>query len=79
MTGIFANAFAEAVFDCLFDGDDIGTALWKARRRFLAPDVRNPLGLAYTLYGRATARLGTRSLVASKGRSDSDPGVDHHA
>lgn len=59
MTGVFADAFARTVFDRLFRGDNIGTALWKARRHFLTQG-RNPLGLAYTLYGRADATLGTK-------------------
>ncbi|HEX5875489.1 MAG TPA: hypothetical protein VFY60_12650 [Pyrinomonadaceae bacterium] len=57
MTGVFADAFARKVFDALFAGDNIGTALWKARRHFLL-EGRNPLGLTYTLYGRADAKLG---------------------
>lgn len=59
MTGVFADAFARKVFDALFAGDNIGTALWKARRHFLL-EGRNPLGLTYTLYGRADAKLGSR-------------------
>ena len=59
MTGVFADAFARKVLDALFAGDNIGTALWKARRHFLL-ESRNPLGLAYTLYGRADAKLGGR-------------------
>jgi hypothetical protein len=55
MTGLFADAFARKVLDSLLGGDNIGTALWKARRHFLSE--RNPLGLAYTLYGRADANL----------------------
>ena len=55
MTGVFADAFARRVLDALLSGDNIGTALWKARRHFL--NERNPLGLAYTLYGRADANL----------------------
>jgi hypothetical protein len=63
MTAVFADAFANLVFESLFGGDDIGTALWKARRHFLRDEVRNPLGLAYTLYGRANARLGMGPLI----------------
>ena len=59
MTGVFADAFARKVFDALFAGDNIGTALWKARRHFLL-EGRNPLGLTYTLYGRADAKLGSQ-------------------
>lgn len=58
MTGVFADAFARKVLDALFAGDNIGTALWKARRHFL--ESRNPLGLAYTLYGRTDAKLGSQ-------------------
>jgi hypothetical protein len=60
MTGVFADAFARRVLDRLFAGDNIGTSLWKARRHFLT-EGRNPLGLAYTLYGRADATLGNES------------------
>jgi hypothetical protein len=63
MTSVFANAFSQVFFDELFAGCDVGTALWKARRHFLQDEMRNPLGLAYTLYGRATARLGNRPLI----------------
>ena len=59
MTGVFADAFARKVLDALFASDNIGTALWKARRHFLL-ESRNPLGLAYTLYGRADAKLGSQ-------------------
>jgi len=62
MTAVFANAFAEQVFNFLFSGDDIGTALWKARRHFLS-QLSNPLGLAYTLYGRAVHRLGAGPIL----------------
>lgn len=57
MTSLFADAFARRVLDALLSGDNIGMALWKARRHFLTE--RNPLGLAYTLYGRADANLCT--------------------
>ncbi len=56
MTSVFASAFAKRVLDALFAGDNIGTALWKARRHFLTTAC-NPLGLAYTLYGRVDARI----------------------
>jgi hypothetical protein len=63
MTSIFAHAFAAQVLSHMFGGCDVGTSLWRARRHFLADTVRNPLGLAYTLYGRATARLGAGPLI----------------
>ncbi len=71
MTGVFANAFSKEFFDRLFAGEDVGTALWKARRRFLRSDMRNPLGLAYTLYGRAVTRLGGGAII-SAGRPAND-------
>jgi HEAT repeat protein len=66
MTSVFAHAFARELLKHLFGGEDLGTALWLARRHFLANEVRNPLGLAYTLYGRATAKLGMSPLVAAE-------------
>jgi len=63
MTSVFASAFAKVLFDELLRGGDIGTALWKARRQFLSGDMRNPLGLAYTLYGRGTARVGSGPMI----------------
>lgn len=56
MTALFASEFATEVLDSLVCGQDVGTALLMARRKFL--ENRNPLGLAYTLYGRASAKLG---------------------
>ena len=66
MTPVFAHAFSEKVFGALLKGEDIGTSLRVARRHFL--DLRNPLGLAYTLYGRAITRLGS-SGTANGGAS----------
>jgi HEAT repeat protein/CHAT domain-containing protein len=63
MTAVFAAAFAKTMFDALFSGKDVGTALLATRRHFLGSDQRNPLGLAYTLYGRATAKVGAKSLL----------------
>jgi hypothetical protein len=63
MTAVFAHEFAKQTFDHLLNGAGIGTALWEARRYFLSPQFRNPLGLAYTLYGRAAARLGQTPLT----------------
>jgi hypothetical protein len=65
MTSVFAAAFAQSMFDALFSAKDIGTALLETRRYYLAPERRNPLGLAYTLYGRATAKVGASALLAS--------------
>jgi hypothetical protein len=63
MTSVFAHAFAERFFAHLLGGDDLGTALLHARRSFLTSEERNPLGLAYTLYGRATVKVGERPIL----------------
>jgi hypothetical protein len=65
MTPVFAHAFAKEVMDRLLGGADVGSALRLARCHFLGDDVRNPLGLAYTLYGRATTRIGARPAIPS--------------
>lgn len=72
MTAVFANAFAKLVLDELFAGRDIGTALWKSRRYFLK-DMKNPLGLAYTLYGRAIAHLGVGPIIGAAANSSLKP------
>lgn len=63
MTASFASEFARILLDSLLGGSTIGAALYSARRHFLSNEFRNPLGLAYTLYGRATVTLGTRPLI----------------
>jgi CHAT domain len=63
MTSVFAHAFAERFFAHLLGGDDLGTALLHARRGFLSAEQRNPLGLAYTLYGRATLKIGGAPIL----------------
>ena len=55
VTSIFADMFAERVLTSLLNGQTIGNAVLTARRRFHAE--RNPLGLLYTLYGHADARV----------------------
>jgi len=55
MTVEFAHPMAERALTSLLCGRPVGEALLEARRHFLG--LRNPLGLAYTLYGSATARL----------------------
>ena len=63
MTSIFAHAFAEQFFGHLFSGCDVGTALQRARLYFLTEDRHNPLALAYTLYGRATAAVCRETII----------------
>ena len=63
MTSVFAHAFAEQFFVYLLAGRDVGTALLQARLYFLAEDRRNLLGLAYTLYGRATVTVCRNAVI----------------
>lgn len=55
MTIEFAHPLAERVLTSLLCGRAVGEALLEARHHFLG--LRNPLGLAYTLYGSATTRI----------------------
>ncbi len=55
MTVEFAHPFAEKFLEGILKGEEIGAVLLKARRHFM--ELRNPLGLAYTLFGSATARF----------------------
>ena len=52
MTLEFAHPFAEQFLGEMIAGTNVGVALLNARRRFL--EFKNPLGLAYTLFGSAT-------------------------
>ena len=61
MTVEFADVFSESLFTDLLHGRSIGMAMLNARRKFL--DQRNPLGLAYTLYGSAAASFEPPLLV----------------
>ena len=54
MTNEFAHPFSQQLFEELLRGRPLGEALRKARRYFI--EKRNPLGLAYTLFGSAAAR-----------------------
>ncbi|MDR6508073.1 HEAT repeat domain-containing protein [Arthrobacter oryzae] len=55
MTIVFAHAFARSVLQRLVNGASVGTALFAARKEFMRR--RNPLGLAYSLYGDAGKTL----------------------
>ena len=61
MTIEFANVFSESLLTGLLAGETIGTALLNARRKFIG--LRNPLGLAYTLFGSAAASFAPPILV----------------
>jgi hypothetical protein len=52
MTVEFAHPFAEKFLRDMLAGERVGIALLNARRHFL--ELKNPLGLAYTLFGSAT-------------------------
>jgi hypothetical protein len=55
MTVNFAHPFSRIFLWELFRGEPLANALRTARRQFL--DRKNPLGLAYTLYGSGTLRF----------------------
>lgn len=55
MTVEFAHPFAEELLTEILTGVPIGKALLDARRHFM--NVKNPLGLAYTLFGSAAVRF----------------------
>jgi HEAT repeat protein len=61
MTVHFAHPFGEALLDAVLDGIPFGVALLRARRHFT--QAGNPLGLAYTLYGSASAGFGARTTT----------------
>jgi CHAT domain len=52
MTVEFAHPFSEKFLGDLFAGETVGNALLNARCHFM--ELKNPLGLAYTLFGSAT-------------------------
>ena len=58
MTSVFADLYAKEVLSALARHEPVGSAVLNARRHFHAQ--RNPLGFAYTVYGRADAYLGPR-------------------
>lgn len=51
MTTEFAHPFAEKFLKAILAGEKFGPALLDARRHFI--ELKNPLGLAYTLFGSA--------------------------
>lgn len=54
MTTVFAHPFSERLLREFFAGKTLGESLRLARCHFM--QQKNPLGLAYTLFGAATAR-----------------------
>jgi hypothetical protein len=73
MTSVFAHAFAEQFFAHVLNNESIGTAMLKARRHFLNDKKRNPLGLAYSLYGRATVKIGKTAIIPLKTKGAEQP------
>jgi hypothetical protein len=55
MCPLFAHHFAKELLAGLLAGEALGKVMVEARRKFL--NQRNPLGLAYTLFGSPTARF----------------------
>src|SRR5262249_32251318 len=55
MPVVFAHPFSEVILRSVLSGGAVGPALLKARQHFV--QLGNPLGLAYTHYGPATARF----------------------
>ncbi len=55
MRPFFAHHFAKELLEGLLGGEPLGEVILDVRRRFLAR--RNPLGLAYTLFGSPAARF----------------------
>ena len=55
MTVNFAHAFSEFILRQVISGAQVAFALREARREFLRR--RNPLGLAYSLYGSGTLQF----------------------
>jgi hypothetical protein len=53
---VFADEFGRAVLAALLAGDTVGEAVRKARIAQLTTN-RNPLGLCYSIYGNASARI----------------------
>jgi HEAT repeat protein len=52
MTVEFAHPFAEKLLLNILRGEQVGTSMLNVRRHFMR--LKNPLGLAYTLFGSAT-------------------------
>ena len=59
----FAHPFSAVVLGSVLSGAAVGPALLEARRHFVR--LGNPLGLAYTHYGPATARYCPPGLTAT--------------
>lgn len=63
MTVEFAHPFGQRFLEGVLAGRPVGEVLVDARRHFLIVE-HNPLGLAYTLFGSATARFSPPLLAA---------------
>ncbi|MGH9632134.1 MAG: hypothetical protein ACRD7E_27835, partial [Bryobacteraceae bacterium] len=61
MNPLFAAHFGEAFLEDLLSGEPTGAILLQLRRRYM--QIGNPLGLAYTLFGRATSSIQPPILV----------------
>jgi len=66
ISSVTAHAFGSVFLENLLLARDVGTALQAARRSLLFGAVRNPLALAYTLYGRATTRACRSPIIPDR-------------
>jgi len=65
MRPLFAHYFAEEILKGLFAGEGLGDVMLKARLQFMAK--KNPLGLAYTLFGSPLTRFEPPPLALAEG------------
>jgi elongation factor Tu len=68
MTSQFAHPFSACLLSELLEGAPLGEALRRARVHFI--ERRNPLGLAYTLFGSGTTRYDPAVLEPTTGGSE---------
>ena len=62
----FADLFGRMFLDKFMAGEPVGRILLDLRRQFM--DQRNPLGLAYTHFGDALARIAPPAIPANGGK-----------
>lgn len=63
---VVSEEFGRLVLDALFKGATLGEAVLQGRRTLLA-EKNNPLGICYTVYGAADARIGPENTNTNPG------------
>lgn len=63
---VVSEEFGRLVLDALFKGATLGEAVLQGRRTLLA-EKNNPLGICYTVYGAADARIGPENINTNPG------------